>query len=120
MSSWQERPCVCGSHYIQNKKYWLCPECVFKKNHSGKSRAEVYKERSKKKTTKNSGERLLFLEIWRERPHYCNKCGTYLGNTPKVHYFSHIKSKGAHPELRLDKNNIEILCLKCHQEYEFK
>lgn len=37
---------------IQNKKYWLCGECVFKKNHHGKSRQEVYKERHDKKEVK--------------------------------------------------------------------
>lgn len=34
---------------IQNKKHGLCGECVYKKNHGGKSRQEVYKERSDKK-----------------------------------------------------------------------
>lgn len=35
--------------FIQNKKHGLCGECVYKKNHGGKSRQEVYKERSDKK-----------------------------------------------------------------------
>lgn len=35
--------------FIQNKKYGLCGECVYKKNHKGKSKQEVYKERSDKK-----------------------------------------------------------------------
>jgi len=34
---------------IQNKTHWLCPECVFKKNHGGKTKEEVYRERHEKK-----------------------------------------------------------------------
>lgn len=34
---------------IQNKKYRLCGECIFKKTHGGKSKQEVYAERAKKK-----------------------------------------------------------------------
>lgn len=37
----------CNSIYIQNKKYNLCSDCVFKKSHGGKSKQEVYAERSK-------------------------------------------------------------------------
>jgi len=37
---------------IQNKKYWLCSECMFKKRHEGKGRQEVYKERHDKKENK--------------------------------------------------------------------
>ena len=39
----------CNSIYIQNKKYNLCGECVFRKNNKGRSKQEVYKERSEKK-----------------------------------------------------------------------
>jgi hypothetical protein len=43
----------CGAlRVIQNKKHWLCGECVFKKNHGGKSREEVYRERHEKKEKK--------------------------------------------------------------------
>lgn len=73
-----------------------------------------------KKKRKTTGEKKLFLEIWEERPHFCVKCGLFLGSEPKVFYFSHIKSKGAHPELRLDKKNIELLCYDCHYAWEFK
>ena len=42
----------CNSIHIQNKKYNLCGECVFKKSHGGKSRQEVYQERADKKPKK--------------------------------------------------------------------
>lgn len=37
---------------IQNKKYNLCSDCVFKKSHGGKSKQEVYQERADKKPKK--------------------------------------------------------------------
>lgn len=42
----------CGNDtFLQNKK-GQCGECVFKKNHGGKSRQEVYQERQEKKVIK--------------------------------------------------------------------
>lgn len=116
------------SYYIQNKTKHLCSECVYKNNHNGKSRYEVQREKQRntpikknpiKYRRKKTGEKELFLAIWEERKHICNTCGRYLGEEPLVHYFSHIKSKGSHPELRLDKDNIELLCFDCHFDHEF-
>lgn len=67
---------------------------------------------------KPTGEKELFLRIWASRMHVCINCGVGLGKEPKVGYFSHIKSKGAYPELRLDETNIQLLCLPCHQAYD--
>lgn len=39
----------CDSYYIQNKKKHLCNDCVFKLNHDGNSKQEVYSERNNKK-----------------------------------------------------------------------
>lgn len=112
----------------------ICSECIFKNNHKGKTRLEVYLEKSnernqrqvnKRKTQykpkKPTGERELFIEIWSERSHYCEnpKCRKWLGNEPKVIFFSHRKSKGAYPELRLDKTNIDLLCSECHYQEDF-
>ena len=69
---------------------------------------------------KATGEKKLFLEIWEESEHICTNCKIELGYEPRVHYFSHIKSKGAHPELRLDKDNIQLLCMDCHYAYDFQ
>lgn len=116
---WEQKPCKCGSHFIQNRTKWLCSECVFKLNHQGKTRVQVYKERSKPKQRKKTGERDLFLEIWAERAHYCVKCGKFLGHTPRPEFFSHIHSKGSRPDLRLAKENIELNCRECHYIHEF-
>jgi len=117
----------CGSIYIQNKRLQLCSECVYKKNHSGKSRKEVYIERKENKLNyrtkqikKNfTGEKELFLQIWEDRPHFCINCGKFLGNEPKAFFFSHKHSKGADPSKRLDKSNIDLLCWDCHQVRDF-
>lgn len=44
----------CNSIYIQNKKYNLCGDCVFKKNNGGKSKQEVYAERAKNRQGLNN------------------------------------------------------------------
>ena len=65
---------------------------------------------------KATGEAEVFREIWEEREHFCENldCGVFLGDEARAGYFSHNKPKSTHPELRLDKTNIDLLCLKCH------
>jgi hypothetical protein len=117
----------CGKErLIQNAKC-ICPDCVFKLSHNGKTKQQVYIERQRqkhkfeKKKKEAIGEKQLFLEIWNERFHYCeNKnCHKWLGYEPKAIFFSHRKSKGSYPELRLCKENIDLLCADCHRTYEF-
>ena len=67
---------------------------------------------------KKTGEWELFMEIWNERPHVCVKCNKRLGNIPQPIFFSHILTKGRTPELRLNKDNIELLCSEHHMEWE--
>ncbi len=123
----------CGEvKVIVNKTYCLCDDCNFKRLHDGLSRfqykvlnfkflprTEIKRRSVTRKPRKSTGERELFAEIWNERPHVCTHCGGKLPEPMRSYYFSHIKSKGAFPELRLEKSNIELTCLKCHQEYEF-
>jgi len=51
----------------------------------------------------------LYEEIWNERPHICVNCG-YVIDRPVVHVFAHKRSKGARPDLKLDKDNIVLEC----------
>lgn len=111
----------------------ICGECVFQNNHNGKTRFQIQLEKHNEKRKikqskpikikfkKPTGERELFLEIWNERAHYCENpnCRKWLGNEPKVNFFSHRKSKGAYPELRLVKTNIDLLCGECHHQEDF-
>ena len=76
------------------------------------------KRKPMKKGHKTTGEKELFLQIWSERPHLCVNCNKDLGTEPRTFFFSHILSKGAHPEKRLLKNNIQLLCYQCHHAYD--
>ena len=92
----------------------LCKECYYTKELENKKQLKFPKKTYKRK---NTWEKDLFLQIWNERQHICNKCGK---NLPKMRTwnFSHIKSKWSRPDLRLDPNNIELLCFACHFEYD--
>lgn len=59
----------------------------------------------------------MFIEIWKERPHYSEVSGEPLGSF-NVAYFSHILSKGAYPEHRLNKENIMLKTINEHMEWE--
>lgn len=59
----------------------------------------------------------MFKPIWDTRTHYCTNCCAGLGNEIDVWFFSHIKGKGAHNELRLDPNNVQLDCRSCHTAY---
>lgn len=98
------RPCLrCKeSHMIENRSKWLCKKC----------NSETTKER-------RGDLKGLFEEIWKEREHVCVKCGKQLGEEFQAIFCSHVKSRGSHPELKMDKNNIELLCSACHKFEEF-
>lgn len=51
----------------------------------------------------------LYREIWQERTHICAVCN-YPINKPLAHVFSHVYSKGARPDLKYDKRNIQLWC----------
>ena len=132
----QQRNGTCQS--CNKSKYGLnakgiCPDCTYSQNHNGKTRQEVTNERIKSKPyikpqqkvykRKKTGELDLFREIWEEREHVCKNCGDELSENVSIrdfiHYFSHQKTKGAYPELRLDKTNIDLNCPTCHDLWEF-
>lgn len=131
----------CGrTKLIVNKKYGLCIECNYFRLH-GETTVEAAIKREKQqekekniiswqkqkkaklkpKKKKVTGELKMFQEIWAERDHFCqNKnCGVYLGEVLQPIFFSHRKSKGAYPALRLCKDNIDLLCAECHHKWDF-
>ena len=110
--------CVsCGKEFIYGgsatKK--LCPIC-------NRKRLDVGKPKKKPLRThrKASGEAQMFQEVWNTRPHVCVNCGALLGHEARAHYFAHILPKSTHPNLRLDPENIWILCIECHYAYDFQ
>lgn len=110
---------LCFYHYSQSvtmKKYNKQLENII----FPASKLKAGKKKPVKKFKKPTGEAALFKEIWEEREHICINCKVYLGEEPIVHYFSHRLGKKAHPELRLDKDNIDLLCRDCHYARDFQ
>lgn len=74
---------------------------------------------SQKQTRRTpTGEAVVFREIWAVRERRCINCKTWLGNVMRSFFFAHIKPKSTHPHLRLDPNNIMLLCWECHDAYD--
>lgn len=68
--------------------------------------------------TKIETMRNLFLEIWKERKHYSEVSGDYLGGEALSTFFHHILPKSKYPELQYDKSNIILLTLDEHTDVE--
>lgn len=62
----------------------------------------------------------FFIQLWRERPHYSYVSGKFLGHEPLTYFFSHVLSRGSHPEASLDPENIVFMTLEEHSTWEFK
>ena len=93
----------------------LLKYCIGHANMNKGIKSSQVKKISSKRKKRLSGysEKDMFKDIWNERPHICVDCNRYLQEA-KAHNFSHIKSKWSRPDLRMDKDNIEILCFRCH------
>ena len=115
-----------NERYIYNKKEYLCQYCwkkhrsTYWKANSKPKKLYTIPTRSKKGILKSLNDQSFFLEIWNERPHYCENCHIYLGEKFKSVFCSHILTKGAHPKHRYNKDNINLLCFNCHQKWEFQ
>tara|TARA_R110002020_G_scaffold440030_2_gene650607 strand:- start:51 stop:461 length:411 start_codon:yes stop_codon:yes gene_type:complete len=108
------------------RKKKVCKECgktdyIFSKGRCKPCAAKSYKKPgpSKNVKAKIDLDTNFYKEIWGERFHYCEECHKDLGDKWERYMFSHILSKGSNPAFRHDKDNINILCLECHQKWEF-
>ena len=61
---------------------------------------------------------VFFKQIWKERKHYSELSGIYLGDEAMSIYFHHILPKEKYPELGYDKSNIILLTLDEHTNVE--
>lgn len=68
--------------------------------------------------TKIENMRAFFMEIWKERKHYSEVSGDYLGSEPLSTFFHHILPKGKYPDVAYDKSNIILLTLEEHTNVE--
>lgn len=91
-------------------------------NHSISDRT---KERRKDQVAR---DRETYLVVFFSRESVCEECGTPLpdefsdenGNINCIGQYSHILSKGSHPEFRNDARNFNRLCPNpCHDRWEF-
>ena len=108
------------------RKKKTCKECgkedyIWSKGRCKPCASKSYKKLgpSKKAKDKIDLDTKFYEELWSERPHYCEGCDKDLGKNWERYMFSHILSKGSQPKLRHNKDNINILCLECHQKWEF-
>ena len=60
----------------------------------------------------------FFLNIWKQRRHFSEISGKYLGNEAMSTYFHHILPKEKYPEASLDEENIILLTLDEHTNVE--
>lgn len=82
----------------------ICDKCKRKSKRVKKQSSKSYIIKAKTKE--------LRLQILERDNHRCQKCG--VSDEEKVLHLSHVYTKGAHPELRLDPDNVKMLCHKCH------
>jgi len=68
---------------------------------------------------KKPGEKEVFRKIWETRPHVCEDCGAFIREAKAIN-FSHIIPKSRRPDLRLDPDNIRLLCAPCHTSHHTK
>lgn len=55
----------------------------------------------------------MFKKIWAKRPHRCGVCDVHLPWFD-VKLCAHLVGKGSHPNMRLEEDNIELLCFPHH------
>lgn len=77
------------------------------------AKRDMFVQKTKIETMRN-----LFLEIWKERKHYSEVSGNYLGKEPLSIFFHHIFPKSKYPDLEYDKSNIILLSLLEHESVE--
>ena len=77
------------------------------------AKRDMFVQKTKIETMRN-----FFLEIWKERKHYSEVSGDYLGKEPLSTFFHHILPKSKYPDLEYDKSNIILLTLDEHTDVE--
>lgn len=78
-------------------------------------KAKILKAKFPKASPEN--DQKFYQWMWDISQHWCEECGTPLKSYWSG-YISHIKTRGAHTELRYDPLNVNILCNKCHSKWE--
>ena len=77
------------------------------------AKRDMFVQKTKIETMRN-----FFLEIWKERKHYSEVSGEYLGSEPLSTFFHHILPKEKYPDEAYNKSNIILLTLDEHTNVE--
>ena len=95
-----------------------CKSCTYKKSAENKNQSSIYtlKRTPVKKIWKKRLERVsekgsemkMFIEIWQERPRICKVCWKPI-KFFHTSNFAHILWKKDYPDLRYEKENIELV-----------
>lgn len=86
------------------------------RNHIPKE--SMSKGKAKSVRTEPNPMHVFFKEIWKERKHYSELSGIYLGAEAMSTFFHHILPKEKYPESAYDKSNIILLTLDEHTNVE--
>lgn len=57
--------------------------------------------------------------VWAHKPHWCEECMRALTDYSAV-YVSHILSRKEFPQGSYDARNVNILCFRCHNRWEYR
>jgi 5-methylcytosine-specific restriction endonuclease McrA len=101
--------------YLQYKGEWVEP-LILSEIFNVINREEIIKTLFPENTPENDFR--FYQWIWRIKPHWCENCGLPLKNYSAI-FVSHIKTRGAHTEIRYEPLNANLLCLECHNKWEY-
>lgn len=95
------------------------------KNKTKISRTKIRKF-SSKMINLHKEDAKFYQKIWNERPHYCENCGKFLGDSffdengkiINLFRYAHIITKTKYPLLRHNSENLMLLCLDCHTKFD--
>ncbi|MEL7124527.1 MAG: hypothetical protein AAFO07_34155 [Bacteroidota bacterium] len=105
-----------------------CKSCAQKRyavkaqdNRSKKKPTSIKRTPTKKQVQRKIDELEVMIKVWEENEDIdgrcgCSECGKSL--TFDRTYCAHILSKGAFPQFRTNPDNIIILCLECHTNFD--
>lgn len=107
---------VCGKNAWSSYCFTHTPRKAIKRSAIKPSKRAVDKSIEKEET--KEAMKLLFISMWRSKPHRSEVSGTSLGNSFSSIFFHHILPKSKYPEAILDEENIIILTGDEHANVE--
>ena len=83
-----------------------------------KLRVELQRELFGKNGNQEANQK-FYTWVWDHSDHWCAECLHPLYNYSAT-FISHILTRGGYPEMAHDPRNVNILCGKCHANWEHK